>query len=85
MYSEGVSGPKMEILRATQASAVNRMDSTDSGTTPPLGWRSSISGLLGIGKSSWVDVAGTGKALSAADKSIAVEFWTCKVEGGLDC
>ena len=73
----------MEILRATQVSAVNRMDCTDSGLTPPLGWKSSISGLLGIEKISWANVAGTGKAWCVTDDSGAVEFETCKVEGEL--
>ena len=69
----------MEILCATQVSAVNRMDSTDSALTAPLGWKSSISGLFGIEKISWASVAGTG------DGAGAVGFETCKVEGGLSC
>ena len=50
MTSAGPSGPNTDTLRATQLSAVSRIDSTEPGLTPPLGCRARVSALLGMGK-----------------------------------
>ena len=76
----------MDILRATQLSAVSRIDSTEPGLTPPLGWRARVSALLGMGKISWpadvvVVVTVWRDGLGAVGGGLSkVVFWICRLE-----
>ena len=92
MTSAGPSGPNTDILRATQLSAVSRIDSTEPGLTPPLGCRASVSALLGMGKISGpaadvvvvvvvvIVVWREGFLGAVAGGSSMVVFWTCGLE-----
>lgn len=88
MTSAGPSGPNTDILRATQLSAVSRIDSTEPGLTPPWGYRARVSALLGMGKISGpaavvvvVVVVVCRDGLGAVGGGLSkVVFWICRLE-----